>query len=148
MGALATLRLGACDRNKKPRPRARLFLDRKNYFLVGLAGIAGAAASCDLVASDLAVCFLAAIFFDACFLGASAGFSAMADEEGVAAVAWVTGSDLLASAAIAERLKAPTIVAATREDISLFISFSRVIKWVMQSRIASAWCTLCDVILT
>jgi hypothetical protein len=41
----------------------------------------------------------------------------------------VAGAALAASAAKADMLKAPTMEAAIREDISLFINFSGVFKW-------------------
>ena len=100
---------------------------------MAFAGRAGAPASCSFVVLCLAVCFLDAFCFDTCFLGAWAGFSAIAAVAGVAEFAGYV------SAARADRLNAPTIVAATREVISFFIIFSRVIKSRdMPSRIASA----------
>jgi hypothetical protein len=88
---------------KKTAPESAVFfVARKHYFWAASAFFSWA----------LTVCFVA-IF---AVLLAAAGFSATA---GAAA-----GEALTASAAEADMLKAPTIVVATREDISLLINFS------------------------
>jgi hypothetical protein len=92
--------------HKKTALESAVFLARQNYFLAGSAGIAAAS---DFFASVCEVCFLVVL----ALCGAAAGFSA---------------AGAAASAAMADRLNAPTIDAAMREDISLFKCFSSVFK--------------------